>query len=201
MDGPLGVVMGFSRPLDLATGLMVGLGFGFVLERAGFGRADNLTAIFYGRDFRVLRVMFTAIVTGMLGLYFMDLVGFMPLSSIGLLDTYLLPQLVGGLLLGVGFIIGGYCPGTSLVASASGKVDGLLFLVGLVLGSAVFTLGFDSFAPLQKATAMGRVLIHEYLGVPAGVVVLGVALMAVGAFAAVAVVERWVNGHGGEAQP
>ena len=195
MEGPLTVALGLGPGAELLLGLLTGLGFGFVLERAGFGRADNLAAIFYGRDFRVLRVMFTAIVTCMLGLYFLDLLGVLPLSSIGLLDTYLVPQLVGGLLLGAGFIVGGYCPGTCLVAGATGKIDGLVFLAGMFAGTTAFTLVYDgAIVEWHRSTAMGRVLIHEWLGVPSGPVVLGVAAMAVGAFFFVGKVQAWVNG-------
>jgi uncharacterized protein len=201
MDGPLSLVLKFSHPADMMVALLVGLGFGFVLERAGFGRADNLTAIFYGRDFRVLRVMFTAIITGMIGLYFLDLTGILPIGNIGLIDTYLVPQLVGGLVFGVGFIVGGYCPGTSLVAAASGKADGLLFIVGLVIGSAVFTLGFDNLSAFQNATAMGRVLLHEFFGLPSGVMVFAVSVFAVGAFWAVGKIEALVNRGRGEGRP
>lgn len=200
MEGPVSVVLNFSRPVEMMLAVAIGFGFGFVLERAGFGRADNLAAIFYGRDFRVMRVMFTAIVTAMIGVYFLDLIGVLPIGTIGVLDTYLLPQLIGGLLLGAGFIIGGYCPGTSIVAAGSGKFDAMLFLGGLVVGSAVFTLGFESFKPLQNATAMGRMLIHEYFNIPSSFVVLGVALFAVGSFAMVRKIETMVNRSLGGAQ-
>ena len=193
MEGPLSVVFKFSHPAEMVAALFVGVGFGFVLERGGFGRADNLAAIFYGRDFRVMRVMFTAIVTAMLGLYFCDLLKIMPLGSIGILDTYLVPQLVGGLVLGAGFIIGGYCPGTSLVATMSGKVDGVAFVVGLLGGSMTFTLGYDSLRPFHMKTAMGRVLLHEYFGLPSGVVVFGVVVFAIGCFFAVGRIEALVN--------
>jgi hypothetical protein len=193
MEGPVSVVLNFSRPVEMMLAAAIGFGFGFVLERAGFGRADNLSAIFYGRDFRVMRVMFTAIVTSMIGLYFLDLFDVLPLGTIGVLDTYLLPQLIGGLLLGAGFIIGGYCPGTSIVAAGSGKFDAMLFLGGLLAGSAAFTLGFETFKPLQNATAMGRVLLHEYFGVPSAVIVVAVALFAVASFALVKRIEVAVN--------
>ncbi len=193
MDGPLSVVLDLGHGAEMVVALLVGAGFGLTLERAGFGRADNLAAIFYGRDFRVLRVMFSAIVTAMLGLYGLDLLGVLPLSSIGLLDTWLLPQLLGGLLLGAGFIVGGYCPGTSIVATMSGKLDGLVFLVGIFFGCLVFTVGYDGLKVLHHSTPWGRILLHEWLGVPSGVVVFGVVLMAVGAFAAVARVEALVN--------
>lgn len=193
MDAPLSVVFKFSHPTEMLVAVLVGMGFGFVLERAGFGRSDNLVSVFYARDFRVLRVMFTAIVTAMTGLYFLDLAGWLPISSIGLLDTYLLGQLAGGALVGFGFIVGGYCPGTSLVAAASGKIDGLLFMGGILVGSAAFTLGNDTFAPLANAGAKGRVLLHEYFHVSSGVMVFAVALFAVGAFWAVSKIEAAVN--------
>jgi hypothetical protein len=167
---------------EVVAALLCGAGFGFVLERAGFGRADNLASVFYGRDFRVLRVMFTAIVTAMLGLYGLDLVGFMPIGNIGIIPTYLVPQLIGGLLLGAGFIVGGYCPGTSLVAVVSGKLDALLFVAGVFVGSLAFTIAYDPFAAWHQSGGWGPVLLHEYFKVHSGVMVLLVALFAVGAF-------------------
>jgi len=193
MSGPLSQVLSFDHTTELLVALAVGVAFGFTLERAGFGRADNLAAIFYGRDFRVMRVMFTAIVTAMLGLYFLDLVGILPLYSIGILETFWLPQLVGGLILGAGFIIGGYCPGTSLVGSASGKVDAMLFVLGLFGGSLAFVLGGSTLVPLQNATPMGRVLLHEFFGISSSVVVFGVVLFAIGCFVAVRKIEALVN--------
>ncbi len=193
MEGPLSVVLKMSHPTEMMVSVLVGIGFGFVLERAGFGSADRLTSNFYGRDFRVLRVMFTAIVTAMLGLYFLDLLKILPLSSIGILDTYLPSQVLGGLLLGVGFIVGGYCPGTSVVAAASGKIDAVLFMFGIAGGSAVFTLGYDTLAPLADAGARGRVLLHEFFHVSSGVMVFAVTLFAVGAFWAVGKIEQAVR--------
>jgi hypothetical protein len=193
VEGPLSVVLQISHATEMALSVAIGFGFGFVLERAGFGRADRLAAVFYGRDFRVLRVMFSAIVTAMVGLYLLDLAGVLPLASIGILDTYLWPQLVGGLLLGAGFILGGYCPGTSVVAAVSGKVDALLFLGGLVLGATLFTLGYQDLAAFAASGARGRLLLHEAFGLPSGVVVFAVALFAVGAFRAVGRIERAVN--------
>jgi len=193
MSGPLSVVLRFSHATEMLVALLVGFGFGFVLERAGFGRADRLAAIFYGRDFRVMRVMFTAIVTAMLGLYFFDLVGFLPLASIGVLDTYLWPHFLGGLLLGAGFIIGGYCPGTSVVAAVSGKIDAVLFMFGIAVGSGVFTLAWDDLAPLANSSARGRLLLQDLFGVPSGIMVFAVTLFAVGAFVLVARIEAAVR--------
>lgn len=182
MSGPLTTVLDLSHPLEMILSVIVGMGFGFALERGGFGRADTLVAQFYGRDLRVLRVMFTAIVTAMVGLYLLDLVGILPVSSVGIMETFLGGQVVGGLLVGAGFIVGGYCPGTSIVAAVSGKIDGALFVGGILVGSLVYVLTGGSLAPLADAGAKGRVLLHEWLGVPSGVVVFAVAVAAVGAF-------------------
>ena len=141
--------------------------------------------------------MFTAIVTCMLGLYFLDLFRVLPLGSIGILDTYLPSQLAGGLILGAGFIIGGYCPGTSIVASASGKVDGMVFVVGLILGSTVFTVGYDALSSFHQRGAWGRVLLSDFFHLPSGVVGFAVALFALGAFWAVGRIERLVNARRG----
>ncbi len=201
MEGPLSVVLKFSHGTEMMVAVLVGMGFGFVLERAGFGRSDNLASIFYGRNFRVLRVMFSAIVTAMLGLYFLDLFKVLPVSSIGLLDTYLWAQLLGGLLIGAGFIVGGWCPGTSVVGLVSGKIDALLFIGGLVVGSTLFMFGFDNFQPLQDSGARGRVLLHEFFHVPSGVMVFAVALFAVGAFWAVGKIEAVVRARVTTARP
>jgi hypothetical protein len=192
MDLPLAVGLNMSHASQMVAATLTGIGFGFVLSRAGFDRADNMASIFYGRDFRVMRVMFTAIVTAMLGLYFLDLAGAMPLSQIGLLPTYLWPQLVGGLLLGIGFVVGGYCPGTSIVGVMSGKIDALFFVAGLFLGGLAFTIGYDGFQHFHESGLLGRVLLHEYFGIPSGVMVMLVVLFAIGSLYAVTRIETLV---------
>lgn len=202
MEAPLILSTNMSHGAEMALTLLVGAGFGFALERAGFGTAKNLTSIFYGRDFRVMRVMFSAIVTAMVGVYFLDLAGIMPLGNIGLLPTYFWPQLLGGLLLGAGFIIGGYCPGTSIVATMSGKLDAIVFIIGILFGSGAFTIAYDAFAGFHQSGKMGRVLLHEYFGVSSAVMVFGVAVLAVGMLYAATRIERIVNARlgGGDAK-
>jgi hypothetical protein len=208
MDGPLSQVMRYSHRFEMLVSVLVGIGFGLALERGGFGTAKNLVATFYGRDFRVVRVMFSAIVTAMVGLYALDLLGVLPLPSIGIMETFVGAQVVGGLLVGVGFIVGGYCPGTSIVAAVSGKLDALLFMGGILLGTAGYTLGADAMAPLASSGAKGRVLLHEWLHVSSGPMVLGVALFAIASFWLVGKIEARVAaaravpaGEGGETVP
>jgi uncharacterized protein len=108
MRGPLipGGILDFDFGLPFAV--IAGVLFGFFLERAGFANPKKLTAMFFLRDFAVLRVMFTAVVVAMLGLFVLSAGGLIELKRIAIPATYLWPQAVGGLLIGMGFLIGGY---------------------------------------------------------------------------------------------
>jgi uncharacterized membrane protein YedE/YeeE len=170
----------FAYSLQMAT--LIGFLFGFVLERAGFGNARKLTAIFYLRDFAVLKVMFTAIVVCILGLLYLSTFHWIELGRIYLLPTYIWPQIAGGLILGIGFVMGGYCPTTSVVATVSGKLDGFIFLLGMVFGSIIFAELFPLLQDFYKAGHMGAVRLTDVLGINSGIIALLVCLMAVGAF-------------------
>ena len=124
----------FGDSTSLLIALVIGLGFGFTLERAGFGSGRKLAAQFYLTDLTVFKVMFSAFLTAMIGLYVLSRVGLLDLSLIYRLPTYLVPQLVGGLIFGVGFVVGGYCPGTSCVAASTGRIDGLVLVAGMMTG-------------------------------------------------------------------
>ena len=134
----------------IVIAIVLGFFFGFFLERAGFSSARKLTRQFYFKDFAVLKVMFTAIVIAMLGIVYLSLLGWLNVEQLYIPGTFLWPQLVGGLLLGAGFIVGGYCPGTSVAAAAIGKIDGLLFIAGIMLG----IFAFDG---TEEATAGERI--------------------------------------------
>jgi sulfur transporter len=197
MSFPFESLVAQHREAGLVVAVLLGFAFGFVLERAGFGRAPKLAAQFYFRDLTVLKVMFGAIVTAMLGL-----VG---LSGLGLVDlraladnaaspTYLWPMIVGGLLLGAGFIIAGYCPGTSIVAAASGNWDGLVALVGVIAGTWIYSeaLAVPAIARFHASSDLGNVYLQDLLKVPAALVAAAVVLMALGMFLGADVIERLV---------
>ena len=174
----------FSVDFSLVVAFVIGIGFGFSLERGGFGNARILAAQFYFYNMRVLKVMFTAIVTAMLGLFYFSWIGLLDMSLVYATDTYLLPQIVGGLLLGIGFVIGGYCPGTSVVSMSTGRTDGLIYVFGMLFGIFVFGEVFPLLEGFYNSTYMGRVLLPQYFGVSIGLVVFLVVFMALGAFAA-----------------
>jgi len=175
-------------PLSLSTGwflaasLLLGLLFGFFLERAGFSSALRLTAQFYFRDWSVLKVMFGAIVVALLGLAWLSLVGLADMGQIYIPETYLWPQLAGGFMLGAGFLLGGYCPGTSLVAAATGKLDGIFFLAGILTGIFAFGLVEPRLGAFPGSGARGPLTLPQLLDLPAGVVAFLVTAAAVGAF-------------------
>ena len=92
----------------LAAALVIGLAFGFVLERGGLGEPRKLLGLFYLDDFTMLQVMITAMATAAAALGTLAALGVVALPDLAIVPTYLWPQLVGGLVLGVGFAIGGY---------------------------------------------------------------------------------------------
>jgi hypothetical protein len=182
----------FTGSWFIAITLLIGFCFGFVLERSGFGNARNLAAQFYLHDMRVLKVMFTAIVTAMVLIFAASAVGWLDFSALEVPATYLGPAIVGGLLLGVGFIIGGYCPGTSLVSMSTLKIDGAIFVLGVMAGLLLFGQTVPWFWNFWNfAGAHGRWTLNEVVGLDAGWAVLGVVVMAVGAFGCVERVEAF----------
>jgi rhodanese-related sulfurtransferase len=158
--------------------LLIGFAFGYVLEIAGFGYSPKLAAQFYFKDMTVLKVMFTAIVVAMVLIFAASGLGLLDYNLIWVNPTYLWPGIVGGLIMGVGFIVGGFCPGTSLVAAATLKIDGILFALGVLVGIFLFGETVGSFDSFWHSSYLGRFTIPDWLGVSTGTVVVGVVLMA-----------------------
>ena len=131
---PLSAQLEFSASAELLIAVVLGLGFGFCLERAGFGSARRLTAVFYFFDMAVVKVLLTAIVTAMGGIAILAALGALDLGQLYVEPTQLNAQVLGGLIFGAGFIIGGYCPGTAITAMASGRQDGFAFAGGMLAG-------------------------------------------------------------------
>ncbi|MBK7227848.1 MAG: YeeE/YedE family protein [Ignavibacteriales bacterium] len=184
MNAPFFKFEYFNTDVSLIIAFAIGIAFGIALEKGGFGRATILASQFYFTNMRVLKVMFTAIVTAMLGLYFFSVIGFVDLSLVYLTQTNMLPMVVGGLVAGVGFVIGGYCPGTSVVAFATGKIDAVVYVLGMIFGIFVFGEMFPSIENFFNSGFMGNVTIPSYFNLSYGLVVFLVVLMAIGAFAA-----------------
>jgi hypothetical protein len=182
-------------------GTLVGMAFGFTLERAGFGSARILTAQFYLTNMRVLKVMFTAVATCAAGMALLAGTGLLDLSLVTIPETFLGPQVVGGLLFGVGFLVSGYCPGTGVVAMASGHLDALLTIGGMLVGTLLFGAFYGPIEAFYLSGAMGVVTLYGALGVPPAVAAGGVVAMAIGAFVGAEKVEAIFCKRTGEEPP
>jgi uncharacterized membrane protein YedE/YeeE len=180
----------FGHDASLLVAFAVGIAFGFFLERGGLGNARKLAAQFYFTDLTVFKVMFTAIITALLGLFWLSWLGVLDLSLVRVSPTYVLPQLVGGLIFGIGFVTGGYCPGTSCVAAATGKIDGLVTLFGILLGIVFAAELFDPLSDFLFSTSLGRLTLPEVLSLRPGTTVFLVVLIALGGFVGAEAVER-----------
>jgi hypothetical protein len=172
----------------LAVALALGVAFGFALERAGLGSARKLAGQFYGRDLTVLKVMFSAIVTAALGLFWLGRLGLLDASRVYVPQTWLLPQAVGGAVFGVGLVAAGLCPGTSCVAAATGRRDGLAVVGGMLAGVLLFAEAFPLLARFYDSTPRGTLTFPNLLHLPPAVATAALVAMALGAFAAA---ERW----------
>jgi len=120
--------------------------------------------------------------------------GLLDLSYTYINLTFIWPQIAGGLLLGLGFTVGGYCPGTSCVALSTGKMDAVMYILGLLFGILVFTEIEPLVQSFYNSGAMGETYVWKWLGVSPGVVLFGAVLMAIGAFSLGTILERQKNG-------
>ncbi len=174
--------------------LIVGIGFGFVLERAGFSSSRKLAGVFYGYDFVVLRVFFTAAITAAIGLYYFNYFEWIDLSIVYINPLYLTSTIIGGVIMGLGFIIGGFCPGTSVCAAMIGKIDAMVFLGGIFIGILFYG---ETFTWLWKEIYldkfMGSPLVYDSLSISYGLFILGLAIMALIAFYVTAKIEKKVK--------
>ena len=167
---------------SIVVAALVGIGFGAALERAGLGSAPKLAGQFTLTDFTVFKVMFTAIITAMLGAFWASRFGILDLSRVYVPETFLLPQLVGGAVFGIGFALAGLCPGTSCVSAATGRGDGLAVVLGFFGGVLVTGAMVPMLSGLYQSTPRGTLLLPATLGVPYGVVLLAIVLLAMAGF-------------------
>ncbi|MCL4763762.1 MAG: YeeE/YedE family protein, partial [Burkholderiales bacterium] len=172
MTFPLVASLDLSHGALLASALALGVAFGAVLERAGFGSGCKLTAVFFGYDMAVVKVMFTAIVTAMAGLWLLSALGVLDMDAVYVVPTHYAAQLAGGVLFGVGFVLGGYCPGTSVVGCASGRLDAVAFVAGLLAGVAFYAEALPGLETWVRDGATADLTLPALTGIGAGGYVL-----------------------------
>ncbi len=177
--GPIVPLFEIPEELNLLIAFLIGIGFGFVLEQAGFSSSRKLAGMFYGYDITVLKVFFTAAITGMLGLAFMNYFGMIDMSLVYLNEYYMTSAIVGGIIMGAGFIIGGFCPGTSVCAAAIGKIDAMYFIGGSLIGILLFGETYPLWEKMYNANYLGNVKLSDSIGMSDGLLVLIVIVAAV----------------------
>ncbi len=187
---PQGVISG---EWNHVIALLIGVAFGFILESSGFSSSRKLAGVFYGYDFVVLKVFFTAAITAMIGLLYFDYLGWMDLSLIYINPTFLTSAIVGGVIMGVGFVMGGFCPGTSFCGAAIGKIDAIVYTGGMFIGILIFSEAFPLFENLYSAGDLGPVKVYESLGIPASWFVVGLIMIALTAFYVTGIIQKRVK--------
>ena len=183
-----------GNELNFVVALFIGIAFGFILEQAGFSTSKKLVGLFYGYDFTVLRVFFTAGVTAMLGVVALGHFGLLDISIIYINPTFLWSALIGGIIMGLGFVVGGFCPGTSFCAAAIGKIDAMVFIVGSFLGILIFAEGYPLFENLYKAEYWGYARIFDTVGMSQGLFAFLLVMVALSAFWITTLIENKING-------
>lgn len=174
MMAPLVVEQG----VGLVLAVFLGIFFGLSLERGGLGNPHKLTGVFYLRDFTVPKVMFTAILVACFGLYLLADLKVLDLGRVWIVPTFFWPQLVGGALFGIGFLISGYCPGTAVAGLATGRLDALVTIAGIGAGSLVFAMVYPLIEGFYLSSAMGGATLPQVLGLNTWTVIALVFAMA-----------------------
>jgi uncharacterized membrane protein YedE/YeeE len=172
----------FGEGASLIVALIIGIAFGWFLERSGMGSARKLAGQFYLTDLTVFKVMFTAILTAMLGVFWLGWLGVLDVSRIYVPETWILPQLVGGVVFGAGFAMAGLCPGTSCVSAATGRIDGVAVVFGMFAGVFGTGLLFGRLATFYASTPRGTFTLPDLLNVDQGVIVFAIVLIALAGF-------------------
>ena len=180
--GPLITYEHITPDVNLLLAFLIGIAFGFVLESSGFSSSRKLAGVFYGYDTVVLKVFFTGAITAAVGLLFFSLFGWIDLSLVYINPTFLTSAIFGGVIMGLGFIMGGFCPGTSFCGAAIGKIDAMIFIGGLFIGVFLFAEGYPLWEKIYKASPMGSPKLSEVAGLSDGMFTLVMILAAAAMF-------------------
>jgi hypothetical protein len=167
--GPISSLTTFPLWLDLLIAFLIGTGFGFALEQAGFSSSRKLVGMFYGYDTTVIKVFFTAAIVALVGSQLLSYLGLLDLNRVFVNEYYVIPSIVGGVIMGAGFIMGGFCPGTGLSAMSIGKIDAIVFFFGGLTGAFLFAETYPAIRNMADGSYKGPIKINEVLGLSPGV--------------------------------
>ncbi|MCF8274820.1 MAG: YeeE/YedE family protein [Flavobacteriaceae bacterium] len=178
---------------DSIIAIFIGIVFGFVLESSGFSSSRKLAGVFYGYDFAVLKVFFTAAAVSVIGLYYMDYLGYLDINQLYVHPTYLWGAIIGGIIMGIGFVAGGFCPGTSLCAVAIGKLDAWVYVAGIMIGVFLFSELYPFFEPIYNGYFLGNVTLIDSFGWNPYWVIFIFSMIAIVAFAISDIVRKKIK--------
>ncbi|MDQ3415412.1 MAG: YeeE/YedE family protein [Verrucomicrobiota bacterium] len=167
-----------APPAKIFFALVAGLIFGFLLQKGGAAKFNILIGQLLLQDWTVAKIMLSAIVVGMLGIY--------PLHRAAKVNLHLKPtrpfaNIVGGLVFGAGFALIGYCPGTAAAALGQGNWDALFGMTGLVVGSYIYAeMSGWLKGGAQKWGDLGKITLPDAIKVPRLPFAIGFALFLAG---------------------
>lgn len=188
--GPLSSLISVPEWLDLLIALLIGIGFGFSLEQAGFSSSRKLAGMFYGYDTTVIKVFFTAAIVALIGSQLLSYFGLLNLKMVFVNEFYVNASIVGGVIMGAGFIMGGFCPGTGLCALSIGKIDAMVFFAGGLTGAFLFAETYPYIQNLANGTYKGPLKINEVFGISPGMFIFLLICAAVVMFWLAEIAER-----------
>jgi len=166
--GPISSIIAMPEWMDLLIALLIGIGFGFSLEQAGFSSSRKLAGMFYGYDTTVIKVFFTAAIVALVGSQLLSFMGLLDLNLVFVNEFYVGASIIGGIIMGAGFIMGGFCPGTGLSALSIGKIDAMVYVAGGLTGAFLFAETYPLIQNLANGSYKGPIKINEVMGISPG---------------------------------
>ena len=127
-----------DTPFMIVAGLLTGVVFGVLLQKAHVTRYEVIVGQFLFKDFTVLKVMLTAIVVGAVGVYGMLALGLLEPANMHIKALAVLGNVLGGAIFGVGMALLGYCPGTGVAALGDGSRHAWFGVLGMLVGGAAY---------------------------------------------------------------
>jgi uncharacterized membrane protein YedE/YeeE len=148
--------------MKLFLGLAIGMGFGAILQLGGASSYKKILGTLLLKDMDVIKLILVSIAVGSVGIYALDLVD---MANLSIKPTYVVGIVIAGLIFGVGFAVAGYCPGTCIVASAEGKTDAMMTIVGGLTGALLYAIVYPAISGLIGVTNYGEVTLATAFGV------------------------------------
>jgi len=148
--------------MTLLLGLVIGMAFGAIIQLAGASNYHKILGSLLLKDMDIIKLILMAIAVGTVGIYALDLVD---MANMSIKPTYVVGIAIAGLIFGVGFAVAGYCPGTCIVASAEGKTDAIVTVLGGLAGVLIYSIAYPAFRGLIEVTNYGEVTVASALDI------------------------------------